>query len=147
MQCKMRGLDTTRKDMPIDLAQTAIEIEIKAAIQDLVEGGLVFDTGRKRWSERTGCYEIVRALSGLGETRHRDVMVTLRWVNQVDACWSGRLGSIYAGNPFPPSIAEWLFVFNVSFFCVWMKTTGPKPIGSRDLTIPTPGLSGRTRVW
>jgi hypothetical protein len=59
----------TRKDA-IDPAQTAIEIEIKAAIQDLVEEGLVFDTGRKRWSERTGRYEIVWALSGLGETRH-----------------------------------------------------------------------------
>jgi hypothetical protein len=57
----------TRKDA-IDRAQ--IEIEIKAAIQDLVEEGLVFDTGRKRWSGKTSRYEIVWALTGLGETRH-----------------------------------------------------------------------------
>jgi hypothetical protein len=64
----MRSFDMTRKDMPIDPAQ--IQIAIEAAIQDLVEEGLVFDTGRKRWSKRTGRYEIVWAHTGLGETSH-----------------------------------------------------------------------------
>jgi hypothetical protein len=70
-----------RKDILIDPAQ--IQIAIEAAIQDLVEEGLVFDTGRKQWSNRTGRYEIVWAHTGLGETRHSDVMVTPRWVDQV----------------------------------------------------------------
>jgi hypothetical protein len=47
-----------------------IDIEIKLAIQRLVEKGLVFDTGRKRWSERTGRYETVWASTGVGKTRH-----------------------------------------------------------------------------
>ena len=33
--------------------------EIETAIQELVEEGLVADSGRRRWSERTGRYEIV----------------------------------------------------------------------------------------
>jgi len=49
----------TRKDMPTD--PTQIQIAITAAIQRLVEKGLLFDTGRKRWTERTGRDEIVWA--------------------------------------------------------------------------------------
>jgi hypothetical protein len=32
---------------------------IEQAIQGLARKGLIFDTGRRRWSERTGRYEIV----------------------------------------------------------------------------------------
>jgi chromosome segregation and condensation protein ScpB len=32
---------------------------IEQAIQDLARRGLIVDTGRRRWSERTGRYEIV----------------------------------------------------------------------------------------
>jgi hypothetical protein len=63
MQCE--DINMTRKDA-IDHAQ----IEIEAAIQDLVVEGLVFDTGRKRWSGETSRYEIVWALTRLGETQH-----------------------------------------------------------------------------
>jgi predicted transcriptional regulator len=35
--------------------------EIQQAIQDLVRKGLVVDSGRRRWSARTGRYEIVWA--------------------------------------------------------------------------------------
>jgi hypothetical protein len=41
-----------------------IDIEISLAIQRLVEKGLVFDTARKRWSERTCRYETVWASTG-----------------------------------------------------------------------------------
>jgi hypothetical protein len=32
---------------------------IEQAIQDLARDGLIVDSGRRRWSERTGRYEIV----------------------------------------------------------------------------------------
>jgi hypothetical protein len=43
--------------------------EIQQAIQDLVRRGLVVDSGRRRWSERTGRYEIVWVAR---EFAHRD---------------------------------------------------------------------------
>jgi hypothetical protein len=36
---------------------------IEEAIRDLARQGLIVDTGHRRWSERTGCYEIVWAAS------------------------------------------------------------------------------------
>lgn len=39
------------------------------AIQELVEEGLLVDSGRKRWSERTGQYEIVWMLSPSGRNK------------------------------------------------------------------------------
>jgi hypothetical protein len=39
------------------------------AIQTLVEDGLVVDSGRKKWSERTGQYEIVWVLSPSGRNK------------------------------------------------------------------------------
>jgi hypothetical protein len=62
-----RNLNMTKGGMPVGLDR--IDIEIRLAIQRLVEKGLVFDTGRKRWSERSGRYETVWAGTGLGETR------------------------------------------------------------------------------
>jgi hypothetical protein len=58
----------TRKDKPVDRTETQIEIE--AAIKQLVEEGILYDTGRRRWFERTGRYQIVWAHTGLGETSH-----------------------------------------------------------------------------
>jgi hypothetical protein len=58
----------TRKDKPIDPTETQIEIE--AAMKDLVEAGILYDTGRRRWSERTGRYQIVWAHTGRGERSH-----------------------------------------------------------------------------
>jgi hypothetical protein len=57
-----------RKDKPAD--PTEMQIEIEAAIKDLVEEGILYDTGRRRWSERTGRYQIVWAHTGRGETSH-----------------------------------------------------------------------------
>jgi hypothetical protein len=57
----------TKFEMPVGPDQ--LDIEIGLAIQRLVQKGLVFDTGRKRWSERSGRYETVWAGTGLGETR------------------------------------------------------------------------------
>ena len=42
---------------------------IEQAIQDLAREGLIVDTGRRRWSARTGRYEIVWAA---GEFADRD---------------------------------------------------------------------------
>jgi hypothetical protein len=36
-------------------------LEIQAALQRLASKGLIFDTGKKRWSEGSGRYEIVWA--------------------------------------------------------------------------------------
>ena len=36
---------------------------IEGAIRDLARQGLIVDTGHRRWSERTGRYEIVWAAS------------------------------------------------------------------------------------
>jgi hypothetical protein len=47
----------TRKDWPTDPAE--IRRSIEEAIQDLVRKGLVVDSGQRRWSQRTGRYEIV----------------------------------------------------------------------------------------
>jgi hypothetical protein len=57
-----------RKDKPIDPTETQIQIE--AAIKQLVEEGILYDTGRRRWSERTGRYQIVWSHTGLGERSH-----------------------------------------------------------------------------
>lgn len=43
--------------------------EIGRAIQELVEEGLLVDSGRKRWSERTGQYEILWMLSPSGRNK------------------------------------------------------------------------------
>ena len=53
-----------RKDKPTELS------EIRAAVQELVRKGLIVDSGERRWSGRTRCYEIVWALAGSGETLH-----------------------------------------------------------------------------
>jgi hypothetical protein len=48
---------------PLDeVDDDAIEA-IEQAIQDLAREGLIVDTGRRRWSDRTGRYEIVWAAS------------------------------------------------------------------------------------
>ena len=46
-----------RKDRLTD--PTEIQLAIEAAIQDFVRRGLVADSGQRKWSERTGRYEIV----------------------------------------------------------------------------------------
>jgi hypothetical protein len=56
-QHQIRNIDMARKDKPTD--QTQMLIEIRAAIQDLVRKGMVVDSGQRRWSQRTGRYEIV----------------------------------------------------------------------------------------
>jgi hypothetical protein len=44
---------------PLDEVDDAIE----QALQDAARKGLIVDTGRRRWSDRTGRYEIVWAAS------------------------------------------------------------------------------------
>jgi hypothetical protein len=56
----------TRKDKPVD----PTEMQTEAAIKDLVEAGILYDTGRRRWSERTGRYQIVWAHTDHGDTSH-----------------------------------------------------------------------------
>jgi predicted Zn-dependent protease len=58
----------TRKDRPTD--PTEIQRSIEEAIQDLVRMGLVVDSGQKRWSPRTGRYEIVWESTVFGKTFH-----------------------------------------------------------------------------
>jgi hypothetical protein len=45
-------------------------IQIGAAIQALVRKGLLVDSGKRRWSKRTKCYQIVWVLAGSCETLH-----------------------------------------------------------------------------
>ena len=54
-----------RKDRPTDPAE--IQIAIEAAIQDFVAKGLVADSGQRRWSERTGRYQIVWEYTAAGK--------------------------------------------------------------------------------
>jgi hypothetical protein len=57
-----------RKDWPADPAEILRSIE--EAIQDLVRKGLLIDSGRKKWSQRTGRYEIVWESKLFGKTLH-----------------------------------------------------------------------------
>ena len=58
----------TRKDWPTDPAE--IRRSIEEAIQDLARKGLVVDSGQRRWSQRTGRYEIVWESKLFGKTFH-----------------------------------------------------------------------------
>jgi len=57
-----------RKDWPADPAE--IQRSIEEAIQDLVRKGLLIDSGRKKWSQLTGRYEIVWESKLFGKTLH-----------------------------------------------------------------------------
>jgi hypothetical protein len=57
--------DMPRKDRPAD---AEIQRLIEEAIQDLVRKGLVVDSGQRRWSQRTGRYEIVWKSTVFGKT-------------------------------------------------------------------------------
>jgi hypothetical protein len=57
--------DMPRKDRPAD---AEIQRLIEEAIQDLVRKGLVVDSGQRRWSQRTGRYEIVWESTVFGKT-------------------------------------------------------------------------------
>jgi len=52
--------------MKNDLDQILTYEDIRRAIQDLVEEGLVVDSGRKKWNKRTGQYEILWTASPKG---------------------------------------------------------------------------------
>jgi hypothetical protein len=54
-----------RIDRPAD---AEIQRLIEEAIQDLVRKGLVVDSGQRRWSQRTGRYEIVWESTVFGKT-------------------------------------------------------------------------------
>ena len=54
-----------RKDRPTDPAE--IQRSIEEAIQELVRKGLVVDSGQRRWSQRTGRYEIVWEYTAAGK--------------------------------------------------------------------------------
>ena len=60
-----REFDMAQKDRPADPAE--IQLAIEAAIQDFVGKGLVADSGQRRWSERTGRYEIVWEYTAAGK--------------------------------------------------------------------------------
>jgi hypothetical protein len=57
-----------RKDRSADPAE--IQFAIEEAIQDCVRKGLLIDSGRKKWSQRTGRYEIVWESTVFGKTFH-----------------------------------------------------------------------------
>jgi hypothetical protein len=50
-------------DMKCDFNQIVTYEDICRAIQDLAEEGLIVDSGCKKWSKRTGRYEILWMLS------------------------------------------------------------------------------------
>lgn len=51
----------TSKDTPQQQRVDAETLEVQEAIESLARDGLIFDTGRRKWNERTGCYDIVSA--------------------------------------------------------------------------------------
>jgi hypothetical protein len=55
-----------RKDWPTD--PTEIQRSIEEAIQEAVRKGWLVDSGQKRWSPRTGRYEIVWESTIFGKT-------------------------------------------------------------------------------
>jgi hypothetical protein len=57
-----------RNDWPTDPAE--IRRAIETAIQELVEQGLLVDSGERRWSQQTKRYEIVWVAIGAGNTGH-----------------------------------------------------------------------------
>jgi len=61
-----RGNRYGKKDRSADPAE--IQLAIEAAIQDFVAKGVVADSGQRRWSERTGRYEIVWEYTAAGKT-------------------------------------------------------------------------------
>jgi len=63
-----REIDMARKDRSADPAE--IQLAIEAAIQDFVAKGLVADSGQRRWSQRTGRFEIVWESKIVGKTFH-----------------------------------------------------------------------------
>jgi hypothetical protein len=65
---KSRKIDMARRDRSADPAE--IQLAIEAAVQDLVRKGLVVDSGQRRWSQRTGRYEIVWESKLFGKTFH-----------------------------------------------------------------------------
>ena len=63
-----REIVMARKDRPTDPAQTQLAIE--EAIQHFVRNGWIVDSGQRRWSQRTGRYEIVWESKIAGKTFH-----------------------------------------------------------------------------
>jgi hypothetical protein len=61
-----RNFDMARKDWPTDPAE--IQRSIEEAIQHFVRKGWLVDSGQRRWSERTGRYEIVWESTVFGKT-------------------------------------------------------------------------------
>ena len=57
-----------RKDRPTDPAE--IQLATEAAIQRFVRKGWNVDSGQRRWSQRTGRYEIVWESKLFGKTFH-----------------------------------------------------------------------------
>jgi hypothetical protein len=63
-----REIDMARKDGPTDPAE--IQLAIEEAIRHFVRKGLVVDSGQRRWSQRTGGFEIVSESKIVGKTFH-----------------------------------------------------------------------------
>jgi hypothetical protein len=62
---------TVRRDFCCIFPDPAeIRRSIDEAIQDLVRKGLVVDSGQRRWSQRTGRFEIVWESKIVGKTFH-----------------------------------------------------------------------------
>jgi hypothetical protein len=57
-----------RKDRSADPAE--IQLAIEATIRDFAGKGLIADSGQRRWSLRTGRYEIVWESKLFGKTFH-----------------------------------------------------------------------------
>jgi len=61
-----RNFDMARKDWPTDPAE--LQRSIEEAIQHFVKKGWLVDSGQRRWSQRTGRYEIVWESTVFGKT-------------------------------------------------------------------------------
>jgi hypothetical protein len=56
-------------EMKSDFNRSPTYEEICQAIKQLVQDGLIVDSGRKKWSERTGKFEILWSLSPTGRAK------------------------------------------------------------------------------
>lgn len=52
-----------------ELNKIATHDDIRQALQDLAKDGLIVDTGRKKWSDSSGQYEILWVLSPTGRDK------------------------------------------------------------------------------
>jgi hypothetical protein len=68
---------TGQTDMKYEFNRAVTYEDICRAIQDLAEEGLIVDSGRKKWSERTGRYEIMWMLNPIAKHKAKKSFISV----------------------------------------------------------------------